>query len=295
MDLFSDPETPYIRNMKKPVIKKFPTELFGHAFCDHSDKAKAALKDQYCPFLDDECKKPRKSQPEIKVGTCSVGYKGFSNEYLPVIICPHRFNTPFIFKTIQQKYLSNWENIEWVTEVSIGVGGSVDWVAINKDKKTGKIKDFLCVEFQAAGTTGTPWDAVLEFKKNRKFSSDSYPYGINWANEFVKTMMQQVFKKGKIIEYWKHKIIFVFQDVGMQYIKGATDASGLRPANLKDPIHFCTFGLEWKNDRWDFNFGEQLSTNLDGINKILGGALSEEYPSVEKFIENIERKISSKK
>jgi hypothetical protein len=266
MDLFSDPETPYIRNMKKPTIKKYPTELFGHAFCDHSYKAKTALKEQYCPFLDDECKKPRKSQPTIKVGTCSVGYKGFSDEYLPVIICPHRFNTSFIFKTIQQKYLSNWENIEWVTEVSIGVGGSVDWVAINKDKNTGKIKDFLCVEFQAAGTTGTPWDAVLEFKKSRKFTSDSYPYGINWAN-----------------------------DVGMQYIKGATDASGLRAANLKDPIHFCTFGLEWKDDKWVFKFGEQLSTNLDGINKILGGALSEEYPSVEKFIANIERKFSSKK
>ncbi|PGH39751.1 MAG: hypothetical protein CRN43_07195, partial [Candidatus Nephrothrix sp. EaCA] len=167
-------------------------------------------------------------------------------------------------------------------------------VAINRDKKTGKIKDFLCVEFQAAGTTGTPWDAVLEFKKKRNFSKDNYPYGINWANEFVKTMMQQVFKKGKIIERWKHKIIFVFQDVGMQYIKRATDTSGIRETDLKDPIHFCTFGLAWSKDRWDFKFVERLSTNLEGINKILGGALEEEYPSVEKFIENIERKVSKK-
>lgn len=281
--------------MKKPEIKKFPTELFGHPFCDHSAEAKQALKEQYCPYLDDECKKPRKSQPEIKVGTCSVGYKGFSDEYLPVIICPHRFNTPTIFKTVQKEYLSHWDNIEWITEVSIGVGGSVDYVAVNRDKKTGKIKDFLCVEFQAAGTTGTPWEAVLEFKKNRKFTSDSYNYGINWANEFVKTMMQQVFKKGKIIEHWKHKIIFIIQDVGLQYIKEATDASGLRQANAKDPIHFCTFSLQWTNDKWAFNFVERVSTDIDGINKILGGALSDEYPSVDKFIENIERKIKSKK
>lgn len=291
--MFYNTEIPYC-TMSKPVIKKYPTEIFGHPFCVHTAKAQKALKDQYCPFLNDECKKPRKSQPSIKVGTCSVGYKGFSDEYIPVIICPHRFNTPVIFKAIQQQYLNDWDNIEWVTEVSIGVGGSVDWVAIYKDKLTGKIKDFLCVEFQAAGTTGTPWNAILEFKKKRKFSKDRYPYGINWANEFVKTMMQQVFKKGKIIEFWKHKIIFVFQDVGMQYIKGATDASGLREANLTDPIHFCTFGLEWKNDKWDFNFFERLSTDLDGINKILGGALSEEYPSVDKFIENIERKLLKK-
>jgi glutaredoxin len=281
--------------MKKPEVKKFPTEIFGHPFCDHSTQAKQALKEQYCPYLDDECKKPRKSEPSIKVGTCSVGYKGFSDEYLPVIICPHRFNTPTIFKTVQNEYLSHWDSIEWVTEVSIGVGGSVDYVAVNRDKKTGKIKDFLCVEFQAAGTTGTPWQAVLEFKKSRKFSTDSYNYGINWANEFVKTMMQQVFKKGKIIEHWKHKIIFIIQDVGLQYIKTATDASGLRPANDKDPIHFCTFGLQWTNDKWTFHFVERVSTDIDGINKILGGALSDEYPSVDRFIENIERKVKSKK
>ncbi len=281
--------------MEKPEIKKFPTEIFGYPFCNHSQEAKQALEEQYCPYLNDECKKPRKSEPSIKVGTCSVGYKGFSDEHLPVVICPHRFNTPEIFKTIQIEYLSLWENIDWVTEVSIGVGGSVDYVAVDRDKNTGKVKDFLCVEFQAAGTTGTPWQAVLEFKKNRKFSTDSYNYGINWANEFVKTMMQQVLKKGKIVEYWQHKIIFVIQDIGLQYIKTATDASALRVANDKDPIHFCTFGLEWTSNKWAFNFVEKVSTNTDGINKILGGTLADRYPSVEKFIENIERKVKSKK
>lgn len=201
--------------VNKPKIKKYPTEIFGHPFCDNTDKAKLALKDQYCPFLDDECKKPRKSEPKIKVGICSVGYKGaFSDNYQPVIICPHRFNVPNIFTAIQQKYLSHWDNIEWVKEIDMGVGGSVDYVAINRDKRTGKIKDFLCIEFQAAGTTGTPWDAVLDFKKNRNFSKDNYPYGINWANEFIKTMMQQVFKKGKIIEYWKHRIYSLCKTLG---------------------------------------------------------------------------------
>jgi glutaredoxin len=282
--------------MEEPIISKYPTEIFGHTFCDHSEKAKRALKSQYCPFLETECKKPRKSEPKTKVGVCSVGYKGeFSGSFRPVIVCPHRFNAPYIFETLRQEYLDHWDNIEWATEVSIGVGGSVDCVAINRDKQTRSIKDFLCVEFQAAGTTGTPWDAVLDFKKNGKFSKDKYPYGINWANEFIKTMMQQVFKKGKIIEYWGHKIIFIIQDVGMDYIKSATDSSGLRPASPKDPIHFCTFGLNWTNDNWSFRFVEKISTDIDGISRILGGALAGEYPSVETFIQNIERKLGSLK
>ncbi len=108
-------------------------------------------------------------------------------------------------------------------------------------------------------------------------------------------MMQQVFKKGKIIQHWKQKIVFVLQDIGLQYIKTATDTSGLRPANDKDSIHFCTFSLEWTNDKWAFQFAERVSTDIDGVNRILGGALSDNYPSVDKFIENIERKVKSKK
>ncbi|MCS6987889.1 MAG: NotI family restriction endonuclease [Chloroherpetonaceae bacterium] len=281
--------------MEKPEIKKFPTEIFGYAFCDHSPQAKEALDNQYCPYLDGECKKPRKSEPSVKVGVCSVGYKGFAGEYLPVIVCPHRFNVPAVFNEIQEQYLKEWDNIEWVTEVSIGVGGSIDFVAVNRSKEDAKIKDFLCVEFQAAGTTGTPWQAVLDFKRDRRFSTDNYKYGINWANEFVKTMMQQVFKKGKIIQHWRRKIIFVIQDIGLEYIRTATDASGLRPANDDDPIHFCAFGLAWSDNGWIFRPVERVSTDIDGVSRILGGALSEEYPSVEKFIANIERKARSKK
>lgn len=276
--------------MKQPNINKHPTEIFGYPFTDNSDEAKRALSAQFCPFLNSACKKPRKSEPHIKVGVCSVGYKGESlKNAIPIIVCPHRFETEVIFQTIQQHYFPTWKNVKWVKEVSIGVGGSVDFVATNFDNN--QIKDFLCIEFQAAGTTGTPWQAVLDFKKDRTFASANYPYGINWANEFVKTMMQQVYKKGKIITHWHQKIVFVFQDAGLDYLKNACDTSGLRPANDKDPIHFYTFRLVWKDTKWTFEFAEKVSTDLDGINRILGGALSDEYPSVDKFIENIHRKL----
>ncbi len=102
-------------------------------------------------------------------------------------------------------------------------------------------------------------------------------------------MMQQVYKKEKIIEHWKRKIIFVFQDVGLDYIRNICNTSGLRPANNNDAIHFCTFSLQWQGNSWDFQFKEKVSTDTEGINKILGGTICDKYPSIERFIENITR------
>ncbi len=278
--------------MKEPKIKKFPTEIFCHPYTKHTKEAKKALDEQYCAYLKGTCKKPRKSESHIKVGVCSVGYKGFLDDYQPIIICPHRFNDTALFEAIKKQYLDSWkEPIEWVSEVNIGVGGSVDYVAIQRNKDN-EITDFLCVEFQAGGTTGTPWQAVLDFKADRKFTQDSYPYGINWANEFMKTMMQQVYKKGKIIEHWQRKIVFVVQDVALTYLKQAVDTSGLRPANDNDPVHFCTFCLDWneKTNKWELVFNEKVSTDLEGINRILSGADKDRYLTQEQFKANILKK-----
>jgi len=278
--------------MKEPTVKKYPTEIFCHPYTNHSDEAKKALNEQYCLYIKGTCKKPRKSEPHIKVGVCSVGYKGFLGTHQPIIICPHRFNGKALFDAIKQAYLTGWkEPTEWVSEVNIGVGGNVDFVAVQRDTE-GKVKDFLCVEFQAGGTTGTPWQAVLDFKENRKFKKDNYPYGINWANEFMKTMMQQVYKKGKIIDHWERKIVFVIQDVALTYLRKTVDTSDLRSANNNDPIHFCTFRLDWNEmtSKWDLVFNEKVSTDLEGVNRILGGAGKERYLTQDQFKANIFKK-----
>jgi len=279
--------------MNRPTIRCHPTEIFGYSVsCDNSDEMQKNFRQQYCPFLKAECKKFRKSTPEVKIGSCSLGYKGeHMDSFQPVIVCPERFNVPIVFDTIKNKYLNHWPNIAWRSEVSMGVGGSVDWVAVNEgDSRPWKIDDFLCVEFQAAGTTGTPWDAIEEFKRHHRFTQERYGYGINWANEFSKTMMQQVFKKGNIVEHWKRKIVFVVQDVGMDYIKFANDWSGFREPREEDPIHFLVFTLLWEEDKWQLRPTERLSTDLSGVAKVLAGANMSEYPSVEDFIRNIERK-----
>jgi hypothetical protein len=56
-------------------------------------------------------------------------------------------------------------------------------------------------------------------------------------------MMQQAYKKGKIVNHWGRKIVFVLQDCGLKYIKTACDTTRLQPYNEKMPIDFVHFRL----------------------------------------------------
>jgi hypothetical protein len=278
--------------MHRPILSKRPTEIFGCPYIDDSVELKNEIRQQYCPFIKGTCVKPRKSEPQIKVGICTIGYKGdFLQEYEPVIICPQRLKESVMFDTIRKKYLSCWTNIEWIQEVNIGVGGSVDYVAITRDKNA-KITDFLCVELQASGTTGSPYPAIIDIRKTGKFQRDSYNFGINWAMNFLKLMMQQAYKKGKIVNHWGRKIVFVLQDCGLKYIKTACDTSRLQSNNAKMPVDFCTFSLKWdpSQDVWKLCFSDIESTDIEGINLMLGGATVEEYLTEDEFIQNIIKK-----
>lgn len=277
------------------VLAKTPIEIFCHD-CSMTDGIdgdfQLAIKQQYCRYLKDTCNKPRKSEPQIKVGICSLGATVCRNKVIhPVIICPQRFKEDTMFETIRKQYLSEWSNVKWVQEVNIGVGGNVDYVAVELDNRK-NVKDFLCVEIQAAGTTGTPYPAVRDFITTGKFSGHPYKYGINWANEFAKTMMQQAYKKGKIVESWKRKIVFVVQDVAMQYIRDSSDCSLLGECDQDKSVDFCSFKLQWseKQKEWNLKFNNIESTSIEGVNRMLGGARVSEYLTEEDFIQNIIKK-----
>lgn len=278
--------------MKEPLVGKIPTEIFGCPYKGQETKLKSALQQQYCHYIKGTCVKPRKSEPNIKVGICSLGYKGnFTDRHFPVIICPQRFKEDAMFDTIRERYLSHWTNIEWVSEVNIGVGGSVDYVAVTRNKK-GEIIDFLCVEIQAAGTTGSPYPAIKDLIEFGEFKSDSYNYGINWANEFSKTMMQQAYKKGKIVHHWNRKIVFIVQDVAIDFVKKTADTSRLVNSDSTLPVDFCIFKLNWDEVQvsWKMEFDNIVSTDIEGINLILGGAGVDDYLTEQDFIKNIIKK-----
>ena len=145
-----------------------------------------------------------------------MGYQGsFLDHYEPVIICPFRFLERSVFQSIHDKFFPQWQHYVWVKEVNMGVSGNVDYVAVKTDKEGKNPSDFFCVEFQANGTTGSPYSYVKDLLKYGHYKN-AYTYGLNWANEFMKTMMQQVYKKGQVIETWNKKIVFVIQDVALE-------------------------------------------------------------------------------
>jgi len=287
--------------MAEPTLRKYPAEIFGLPYSDNSKEAKEIREAQICPFLNDVCKKPRKSDPNTKVGICTVGYKGnHTNDYSPVIICPHRLEMSIIKKTIKENYFPHVDSNEiyWLPEFHVTrTVGLFDYVAVHVEKRDNKttINDFVCVELQAAGTTGTPWNAVLDHKKTGKFAKSSYNYGINWANEFAKTMMQQAYKKGLIVSSWNKKLVFVVQDIGLRYLEKNYDTSSLHSPKPGDPIEFCTLELVWDdaNNRWTLQFVRRVSTDEDGVRKMLGGVNQEDYPTVDTVLTRIKDKIQN--
>lgn len=180
----------------------------------------------------------------------------------------------------------------------MGNRNSIDYVAARIARNTQDgitIEDFVCVELQAAGTTGSPWQAVLDIKETGKYQLESYNFGINWANEFAKTMMQQAYRKGRIIEHWKRRVIFIIQDVALDYLQRNYNTSGLRPASDNDAIHFYTLRMYWHSpsEAWLLKPDKRLSTDTDGVRRMLSGLPSDRFPTVDEFIDNVKRKISS--
>lgn len=271
----------------EPNLGRFPIEVFGRVYTDTSEAALQERQAQYCPYLGRECTKPRKSEPHIKVGICSVGYKGsFADTYKPVIICPFRFLEDIVFQSIQERFFPDWTQVKWVKEVNMGVSGNVDYVALRIDEDTQESTDFFCVEFQANGTTGSPYGYVKDLLATGEYNSD-YTFGLNWANEFMKTMMQQVYKKGNVVTAWGRKIVFVIQDVAMDYLRSAVDTSDLR-CNMDDPVHFMTYREAWDEASSSYKLTphEWLSADLEGINKILAGANAQDYLTEQGFLRN---------
>lgn len=126
------------------------SEFFGLNCKDKSLDFEAAMNTQICPYTQRVCTKMRKSDPDIKIGTCSVQY-----QHQDVIICPYRLlehNQIFIDCLHLLTMHEPGNELYLVPEVQIP-GGHVDYFLVSaKDKK---VKDFIGIELQTMDTTGT--------------------------------------------------------------------------------------------------------------------------------------------
>lgn len=109
------------------------SEFFGLYCKNMSLNFKQAMEIQTCPYTQRICIKMRKSDPQIKIGTCSVRYQNQN-----VIICPFRLlehNQIFIDCLHLLTMHEPGNELYLVPEVQIP-GGHVDYFLISaKDKK----------------------------------------------------------------------------------------------------------------------------------------------------------------
>ena len=86
------------------------------------------------------------------------------------------------------------------------------------------------------------------------------------------------------------------QDVGMEYLKaGSYNITGLHePATAKDSIQFYTMRMNWEDTgrRWEFVPDKIIGSDLEGVRKILSGSASDEYITLERFFDNIRRRLN---
>ena len=107
---------------REPEIYKYPTELFGYPYTEfvkNNENAMKGMNEQYCPYLESKCKKFRKSNPDVKIGTCSLGYKGPMSESIPVVICPHRIEINSVFEDIKNTIFpdnADGDLFQWLSE-----------------------------------------------------------------------------------------------------------------------------------------------------------------------------------
>ncbi len=270
----------------QPTIGKHPVEFYGE-FYRNKKAATAGEQDDYCPFLDDTCKKRRKSRGE-SIGTCSVGYRGRGqDEYKPHCICPHRFETESVLAEIEPLFADEGEFFA-TPEVPL-MGTAIDYVAGKRDEQ-GTVIDFAGVEIQALDTTGSVWDhREAYFDTDQEMSEVDKTYGINWAMSLTKTMMQQAFKKGKLFRDWGKNLIFILQDVGLEYIRDNYDSSGLRPVRDDDPVHFYSYSLVYQDDteNYEWVIDEKVSADIEGVTNMMVAPPDENAPTRDEFCRTV--------
>lgn len=271
----------------QPEIGKHPVEFYGQFYANRDD-AEEGKEEDYCPFLDDTCKKRRKSEGE-SIGTCSVGYRGRGqDEYKPTCICPHRFETDSVLGEIEPLFTDEGEYFT-TPEVPL-TGTSIDYVAGKMDSD-GNVLDFAGIEIQALDTTGSVWPYRENYyDDNADMEDTDGTYGINWAMSLSKTMMQQAFKKGQVFREWGENLIFLVQDVSIDYLRSNYNASRLREAREDDPVHFYSYSMEFNYDteNYEWEIDEKLSTDIEGVTNMMVAPEDEDAPTRQDFCSTIE-------
>lgn len=233
-------------------------------------KAVAPL--QHCPFLDRKCRKNRKSEAHITIGTCTMLH---GRHVRPMIICPFRLlerRQIFHDCTHLLKIHEPGNELRIVPEVAVP-GGSVDYCLVSM--RGGVVRDFVGIELQALDTTGTVWPERQRFLRANGLevvhgdASADRRFGMNWKMT-AKTTLGQLHHKVATFDHVSKRFVLVLQDQLLDYLRGEYAFDHVWGQRDGDPMQFHAYSVDDEESGYRLNLKERVSTDVAGTALCLG-------------------------
>lgn len=267
------------------------SEFFGLYCRDESLDFKRAMESQICPYTQRTCTKMRKSDPEIKIGTCSVRYQNQD-----VIICPFRLlehNQIFIDCLHLLAMHEPGNELYLVPEVQIP-GGHVDYFLVSAKNK--KVKDFIGIELQAIDTTGSVWSERQKFLDEQGIEvsledlHSKQSFGMNWKMT-LKTILVQMHHKSETFEHLNKHLVLIIQKPLYEHMQNDFNCDNIKGVRLGDPIHIHSYNFEQNDAQLCLSLHTRVSTDSAGIANCLG-LKTESKVELQTLIRILEPKLT---
>lgn len=266
------------------------SEFFGLNCENKSLDFRSAMDSQLCPYTQRICTKMRKSNPDIKIGTCSVRYQDQD-----IIICPFRLlehNQIFIDCLHLLTMHEPGNELYLVPEVQIP-GGHVDYFLVSaKDRK---VKDFIGIELQTMDTTGTVWPERQKFLCEQGIEVDvedvnsRKSFGMNWKMT-LKTILIQMHHKSETFEHLNKHLVLIIQKPLYEHMRTNFNFDGIDGVRLGDPVHIHSYDFGQENNVLHLSLHTRVSTDSAGIANCLG-LNAERKVELEDLIRILELKL----
>lgn len=266
------------------------SEFFGLNCKDDKQNFQNAMFNQMCPFTGKACTKMRKSNPNIKIGTCSVKYQ--SQE---VIICPFRLlehNQIFIDCLHLLTMHEPGNELYLIPEVQIP-GGHVDYFLVSAKNK--KVKDFIGIELQTMDTTGTVWPERQRFLKECGIDvsdediQNKKSFGMNWKMT-LKTILIQMHHKSETFENLNKHLVLIVQKPLYEHMKSDFNFNNIKGVRIGDSVHIHSYDFVEESMRLHLSLDTRVSTDTAGIAECLG-LNAESRIELQELIKILEPKL----
>lgn len=240
-----------------------------------------------CPYLRQQCVK-RSRLIDYPMGVCSVEY-----DDQVVALCPKRFlQDSVVFRDVAQHCFGTTSDIVRFDEVRLKGIGNFDHVLVKHAPLSSAVEDFVVVEVQGHGTTGTGHlvRALEDFMDDSAQLQKSYGFHLN-PYDIWKRAYTQMLHKGLVMEKWDQKIYWAVETPLMDNLLGRYELGDLR-LSADHAVRFAVYDLVRRRGTYDLQLQRFLSATTDTLLRAFRHR--PDTPSRSEFVEVLERKLELK-